>query len=153
MLERLAHWTYRHRWKVLITWIVALVAFLYLGSAFKGPYGKSFTLPGTESQQVQDILKSRIPSRAGGTVEIVYKAEAGVRDPAVKGKMEALFTQVGALPGVKEVASPYSPTGARQVSKDGKIAFADFHFSQQAVDVPKAEADKVITLGDAVKGA
>src|SRR6266699_2108124 len=90
MLERLAHWTYKHRWKTLILWIVALVAFLYMGSAFKGEYGKSFSLPGTESQQVQDILKSRIPSRAGGTVEIVYKADAGVNNPGVKRKMEAL---------------------------------------------------------------
>src|SRR6266567_9497650 len=151
MLERLAHWTYKHRWRTLITWIVALVAFLYLGSALKGPYGKSFSLPGTESQQVQDILKSRIPSRAGGTVEIVFKADAGVNNPGVKGKMETLFTKVAALPGVKEVVSPYTPAGARQISKDGLIAFADFHFSQQAVDVPKAEADKVITFGDAVK--
>jgi RND superfamily putative drug exporter len=151
MLERLAHWTYKHRWKTLITWIMALVAFLYMGSALKGPYGKSFTLPGTESQQVQDILKSRIPSRAGGTAEIVFKADAGVNNPAVKAKMEALFKQVAVLPGIKEVATPYSPAGARQTSRDGKIAFADFHFSQQAVDVPKAEANQVISLGDAVK--
>src|SRR6266568_942571 len=94
MLERLAHWTYNHRWKTLITWIVALVAFLYLGSAFKGEYGKSFSLPGTESQAVQDILKSRVQTIAGGKAEIVFKADAGVTDPAVKAKMEALFAQV-----------------------------------------------------------
>src|SRR5437764_872455 len=152
MLERLAHWTYTHRWKTLIIWIVALVGFLYLGSALKGPYGKSFSLPGTESQQVQDILKSRIPSRAGGTAEIVFKADAGVTNPIVKTKMQSLFAQVAALPGVEDVASPYEAAGARQISRDQKIAFADFHFKQQAVDVPKKEADQVIKLGDAVAG-
>jgi len=151
MLERLAHWTYAHRWKTLIIWIVALFAFLFLGSALKGPYGKSFSLPGTESQAVQDILKSRIPSRAGGTAEIVFKADAGANDPTVKTKMQTLFGQVAALPGIQDVVSPYDAAGARQISRDGKIAFADFHFKAQAVDVPKAEADKIITLGDAVK--
>src|SRR5690242_19662248 len=151
MLERLAHWTYAHRWKTLIIWIVALFAFLFLGSALKGPYGKSFSLPGTGSQTVQDILKSRIPSRAGGTAEIVFKADAGVNDPTIKTKMQTLFGQVGALPGMQAVVSPYDPAGARQISRNGTIAFADFHFKAQAVDVPKAEADKIITLGNAVK--
>src|SRR5439155_24421650 len=148
MLERLAHWTYAHRWKTLLIWVVALFGFLFLGSALKGPYGKSFSLPGTESQKVQDILKSRIPSRAGGTAEIVFKAAAGVNNPAVKARMEGLFKKVAALPGVEEVVSPYTPAVARQVSRDGTIAFADFHFKAQAVDVPKAEADKIISLGD-----
>ena len=153
MLERLAHWTYRHRWLTLIIWIVALFGFIGLSQKEKGPYGKSFSLPGTESQAVQDIFKSRIPSRAGGTAEIVFKAASGVKDPGVKAKMEALFGQVGSLSGIDDVASPYSAAGARQISRDGKIAFADFHFKAQAVDVPKAEADQIIKLGDAVAGS
>ena len=152
MLERLAHWTYTHRWRTLIIWIVALVGFLFLGSAFKGPYGKSFSLPGTESQQVQDILQSRIPSRAGGTAEVVFKAGAGVNNPAVRAKMQAVFQEIAALPGVEAVASPYTAAGMRQISRNGQIAFADFHFKQQAVDVPKAVADQVIKLGNAAEG-
>jgi len=152
MLERLAHWTYTHRWKTLILWIVALVGFLFMGSALKGPYGKSFRLPGTGSQAVQDIFNSRVPARAGGTAEVVFKAAAGVNDPAVKARMDGLFKQIGALPGIVQVTTPYEPAGARQISSSQKIAFADFHFKAQAVDVPKDEANQIIKLGDAVAG-
>ena len=151
MLERLAHWTYTHRWKTLIVWIVALVGFLFLGSALKGPYGKSFTLPGTGSQKVQDILQGSKSDFAGGYAQIVFKADAGVKDPAIRSKMEALFREVSSLPGVVAFTDPYTSQGAIQISRDEKVAFAQFNFKQQAVDVPKAEADKIISLGNATK--
>jgi RND superfamily putative drug exporter len=152
MLARLADWTYTHRWKTLIIWIVALVGMLFLGSAIKGPYERNFSLPGAESQQALDLLRARFPSRAGGEVKIVYKADAGVNDPAVRSKMQSIFDQIKTFPHIDNVVSPYSKEGARQVSRDAKIAFADVQYGIEAVDVEREEADRLISLGNSAEG-
>src|SRR4051794_17246900 len=48
MLERLARWSYRHRWKMLIMWVIALVGITTLGSVAGGDYASDFSLPGAE---------------------------------------------------------------------------------------------------------
>src|SRR6266545_104979 len=77
MLERLARWSYVHRWRILILWIVALVGIGYLGSAHGGDYSTDFSLPGTESQQAFDLLQQRFPARSGDTAEVQFKVQAG----------------------------------------------------------------------------
>jgi RND superfamily putative drug exporter len=137
----------------LILWIIALVGLVFLGGAVKGPYERNFSLPGAESQQALDLLKARFPSRAGGTVDIVYKAEAGVNDPGVRIKMDGIFRQIDTLPHVDAVVGPYSKEGARQISRDGKIAFAEVQFGIQASDVERDEANQLIALGNAAESS
>ncbi|MFN2641926.1 MAG: MMPL family transporter, partial [Actinomycetota bacterium] len=151
MLDRLARWTYTHRWKTLIIWVVALFGSLFLSSAVKGPYEKNFSLPGAESQKALDLLKSHFQSRAGGTVDVVFETDRGVNDPAVKAAVSSLFGDIRALPGVDEIVSPYEKNGARQLGRGGKIAFSEVHFKAQAPDVPKDVVDKLIARGDALK--
>src|SRR5215475_11650882 len=137
MLSRLASWCFRHRWRVLSLWIVVLVGVIALSRVFGGPYATDFSLPGTESQRAFDLLQQRFPTQSGGTADIVFKADQGVTDPAVKARMEHLFEQAAALPGVVSVTSPYAP-GTRAISPDGRIAFAQIQFRAQPQDVPKA---------------
>jgi RND superfamily putative drug exporter len=149
MLERLATWCYRNRWKVLITWVVALVGFITLMNVAGGEYASDFSLPGAESQQAFDLLQHRFQSRSGGTADIVFQAPAGVTDHVVKARMEDLFRQVQSLPKVDAVVSPYaaSPQGPVTISRDGTIAFAEVQFGVKAQDVPKATVDKLEALG------
>ena len=149
-MERLGRWTYTHRWKTLIIWIVALFGFLVASAAFKGPYEKNFSLPGSESQRALDLLKGHFQSRAGGTVDVVFESRSGVR--GIQPKMESFFADIGGLTGVDNVVSPYAPNGARQLSRDGTIAFAEVHFKQQATEIPKATVEKLFAMGDALKG-
>src|SRR5438094_394285 len=104
MLERLARWTYRHRRRTVILWIVALVAIIFLGAKAGGPYATDFSLPGTESQQTFDLLKARFPSHSGDTASVAFKADNGVTDPSVKSRMEGLFTRLSKLPLVDSVS-------------------------------------------------
>jgi len=146
MLSRVAAWCFRHRWRVLSLWIVALVAVIALSRILGGTYATDFSLPGTESQQAFDLLQQRFPTQSGGTADIVFKADQGVSSPAVKARMQHLFDQVASLPGVVEVTSPYA-AGTRAISPNGKIAFAQVQFAAQPQDVPKSVVDRLLALG------
>jgi RND superfamily putative drug exporter len=131
-------------------WIVALVAVIALSRVFGGAYATDFSLPGTESQRAFDLLQQRFPTQSGGTADIVFKADQGATNAAVKAAMLHLFGQVAALPGVVSVTSPYAP-GTRAISPDGKIAFAQIQFREQPQDVPKAVVDHLLALGAAAQ--
>jgi RND superfamily putative drug exporter len=153
MLDRLARWSYRHRWRMLVIWIVAAAGIVTLGKVAGGDYANNFSLPGAESQHALDLLKAHFPSESGGTVDIVFKAAKGVNDPAIKQAMEGYFAEIRALPRFAELSDPYQvASGAPQISRDGTIAFARVDFRVQAQDVPKSEALRLEDLGQAVAG-
>jgi RND superfamily putative drug exporter len=153
MLERVALYSYRHRWRALALWIVALVAVGFLGSAFSGDYARDFSLPGAESQKAFDLLKERFHSRSGGTVDVVFRAPEGVSDPSVRSAMGGYFSRLEGLPHVDFVADPYRPQPGESagISKDGTIAYAEVQFNIEPQDVSKDEANRLIDLGDGVE--
>jgi putative drug exporter of the RND superfamily len=57
-----------------------------------------------------------------------------------------LLQVVAAAPSVTAVRSPYVPTGAAQVSQDGKTAFATVVFAGLAPSLPKPDVQHVIDL-------
>jgi RND superfamily putative drug exporter len=151
MLERLARWSYRHRWRTLVLWIVALVGFLALVNVLGARYAQDFSLPGSESQRAFDVLEERFPARSGDTVDIVFTSESGVADPAVQQAMEGMFEQVLELPHVLGITSPYDEAGARQVSQDGTIAFATVQYDVTADKMTKEQVQQLLDLGAATE--
>jgi putative drug exporter of the RND superfamily len=152
MMERLARWSYAHRWRMLALWIVALIGIGALGATTGGDYSTTFSLPGAESQRAFDLLKARFPQVSGDTADIVFKVTQGVSAPDVKTRIEGYLGQVAKLPKVTSVTDPYTPAGARNISPDGHIAFAEVQFGVEAGDVPKAVVDKLESLGRAAVG-
>jgi RND superfamily putative drug exporter len=146
VLERLAQFCYRRRGRVLIGWIVVLIALNVLANAVQADYRANQSLPDSESKDVQDLLEKASPNRAGYQAQIVFRADQGVEDPAVRNDMESLFATVDKLEGV-DVVSPYALDGERQVSDNGRIGFAELNISdrdyQEAVDL----GDKIEAIG------
>jgi RND superfamily putative drug exporter len=155
MLKRLARFSYRRRWRVLAAWVVFLVAVSIFSSSAGGVFRNEFSLSGSESKQAQELLKQRgFAERAGFSGHIVFKADQGVDDPAVRQAMEDLFARIPRTVANTQVVSPYSPQGARQISQNGRIAYAEINFAdrpdkdlQSAADKVKAEAARVKVPG------
>jgi RND superfamily putative drug exporter len=132
MLQRLARVMYRRRRWVLGAWIVLLVAAFSLSNALDGAFKTEFKLPGTESQAAFDLLDKSSFRNRQVQAQIVFAANQGIDDPAVQKAMEGLFDEVEQkIPDV-DVASPYADTGARQVSRNGKIAYAQLNFADRS---------------------
>src|SRR5919106_464986 len=148
MLERLARWCYRHRWRTVFVWIGALIASIALMNVAGGAYTSDFSLPGSETQEALDLLEEEFPARSGDSATIVFKADAGVADPTVQQTMESLFERAAELPHVVMVTSPYGEEGARQISPDGLIAFADVQFDLGVGEIPLETIEALIDLGE-----
>ncbi|MDP8974761.1 MAG: MMPL family transporter [Actinomycetota bacterium] len=109
------------------------MAALVLVGAVSGAAGDGFrdefSLPDVESKRGFDILDERSGGQGTGQAgTIVFRAEQGVNDPAVRQAMQALFERIDAIEEVTRVVSPYTEEGARQISSQGpqagKIAYA-----------------------------
>lgn len=135
-LQRLARWCYRRRRAVVAIWLLTLVVLGTSAAAAGGKLTSKFTVSGVESQRALDLLTERFPEMSGDTASIVFKADKGVEDPDVRGRMERLFTQVASVGNVLAVISPYEP-GIPSISPDGKIGFATVQFDVGGSEVPR----------------
>ncbi len=137
MLRRLAAHCYKHRWRVLISWVVLLVGVNVLAQTVGGDLLKTFSLPGSESQSAFDVLK-RDFARKGDTGDLVFKVNGAesVTSPRVMAEIQPVMAALVQQPHVVSVSSPYDPANARFISSGGKIAYAEILFDVQANDVP-----------------
>ena len=146
MLQRIGHLCYRRRRRVVVLWLVALIGVNVIGSQIGSSYSQSFALPGTESQRAIDLLQARFPAKAGDSGQIVFADAAGLRQPAVEARMLDVFARVAQVPGVTGVESPYAGPGARQVSKDGTVAYATVDFAKRDNDITSQTTDAIKQL-------
>jgi putative drug exporter of the RND superfamily len=148
----LARWCFRHRWVVLVIWVCVLAGTAVGSRAVGDAYANVFKLPGTESSRALDLMKTAFPNQSGDTDTIVWQVDHGsVRDPAVKARMSAALAKVGDVPEVGDVVSPYSPQGARQISRDGTIAYAQVTFDELATGLDKNHIQKVVDTAQAAE--
>src|SRR4029453_11044567 len=115
MLERLASFCYRRRGRVLVGWVILLVAVNLVAGSFGSDYRADNSLPNSESEDVQALLEHASPNRAGFEGQIVFRDAQGGADPRVRDEMESLFAEVDELAGV-DVASPYAAGNEGQLS-------------------------------------
>ncbi len=158
MLARLGIWSHDRRRVVLALWVFALVALNGIASGVGDNYRQEFNVPGADSSKGFDVLEARFGGQSsgqGGTV--VFQADQGVSDSAVRAEMEKFLAKVVAVEGVSRVESPYAPGGQRLISSQGpfagKIAYANVEFPQ---DIDFAEfpgiKDKILAAQPTVDG-
>ena len=117
-MTRLAGWSQRHHWWAIGLWLVALVGITGSAVTVGADYNNSFSLPGTESQELIDAYEDHSPAQQGDTVTIVVEAVDGIEGSAAVGELVAA---VGELDGVVAVQAP-APDGT--ISEDGTIGLA-----------------------------
>ncbi|MEO5840759.1 MAG: MMPL family transporter [Acidimicrobiales bacterium] len=119
---------------------------LVLGGVVSGAVGSAFrdefNLPDVESKTGLDILDAEFGGQGSGIVgTIVFRAEQGIDDPAVKAAMQGLFDKVATIEDVVRVESPYAEGADSQISSrdadTGKIAFANVEMPDD-IALPRA---------------
>jgi RND superfamily putative drug exporter len=141
----LARWCYRHRLVVLLLWLGALFGLGAGGTSAGADYANVFSLPDTDSARAYDLMEKAFPESSGDTDTVVWKVDEGsVRDASVRSRMEPALREIGEMKGVGRVSDPYGPDGAAQVSRDGRIAYAQVTFTEQANGVDKAVIEDLV---------
>ena len=134
----------------MAAWLVALVVVLGVAGSLGEAYSGTLGIAGTDSQDGADVLSGHfggVGAGAGGT--IVFRAEQGVDDPAVRSALGELFARVDALEGTT-VISPYGPGGDLRIAQHGPeaglIAYADVSLD------PDASASEARDMGAMIDG-
>src|SRR5271154_3988159 len=148
---KLARWSTTHRKYVLIGWIVLLFGVNAFAQSAGTEYSNNFTLPNSDAQRAADLLQKSFPAQAGDRDTIVFATKNGtVLDPAVRSRMSATFAEVGKLPHVAAVISPYTgPSAGKSISADKNIAFATVVFDEKANLLPASAAERVVKVARA----
>ncbi|RIV37605.1 MMPL family transporter [Micromonospora radicis] len=138
-LYRLGKFSFRRRRLVLALWM-ALLASLGVGAfTLSGPAAESFSIPGTEAQQAQDLLAERFPQAAAGNAQarVVFGAPAGeqLTDPQNRAAVAATLAELRAGGQVADVTDPF----ARTVNPAGTVAFAQVTYQGQAEALTDAD--------------
>ena len=149
LFDRWPRFACRRPWVVIAGAVVFVVVCGVLWGTMRGEFGTgSFTLPGTESQDLSDLLTERFPGAAGDTTEIVVRAPAGVASPAVRAEIEELIAQAAELPQVLAVASPYEEPG--RISPDGTIARITAQYEVGANEVEEHSIEELFSWRERV---
>ena len=149
-LGRLARVSFRRRGMVLLAWLLGLVLAIGLSAAFGGEKVNGASLPGSDSEQAQTLLKERFPAQAGDRIDVVIRAD-NVAGSAVRSRVEALFAEMEGLPHVAEVEDPYAAAAA--VSPDGRTLVARVYLDvANPNDMPVADTERLLAATDKADG-
>lgn len=155
-MKSLARFCVRHRWYVLIAWIVLIVLVNALSHAEGSAYSNAFSLPGTNSTHAESLLAQGFKGQSGDVDQIVFRSY-GATVKTHEASIQKALSTVAKLPEVGSVTSPFcggrfatSETlpngtclGSSQISKSGTIAYAVVHFSQTANQLSNAHVQAV----------
>nr|WP_232528449.1 efflux RND transporter permease subunit [Microbacterium sp. MAH-37] len=154
MLSSLGRWSFRHPWRVLVSWLLVLGiaggGALVLGAGTDN----TFSIPGTESQAGLEQLSRTFPQVSGTNAQFIVVAADGdqVTDDPYKSDIEQTVSELEKVDGVLAVTSPYDENIDGMVSDDDSAAIVRLQFEGQATDVTpeaKAELEGIVSdLGD-----
>jgi len=138
VLYRLGGWSYDRRRIVLAAWVAVLVGLAALSSALGGQLSNSYTIPGSESQNAQDLLKREFPGTGGAAARIVFVAPPGhtLSDPQYRPVIRPTFSAVQHVP--QTVGGPKAFNASFKISKNRRIGYADIAFAVPFIDLTKS---------------
>jgi putative drug exporter of the RND superfamily len=141
---RLAAWCYDHRRRVLLGWLLAVVAVIGLAQWAGSRLDDNFALGSSPSQQAQNLLASRFPSQKGDVADVVLRSPGPLDSTANAATIDRLVRSLQPLAHVSGVQSPLAPGTSRQLSPDRRIGFVVVQFDAAAADLPASAVRRVI---------
>jgi len=141
-LYRLGGWAFRRRKTVLALWAAVLAAVIASAMAFGGPTNDKFSVPGTESQEAQDLLEAKFPAASGTYARIVFAAPEGEKltDSENKAAVRATLEQASHAADVSGVSDPYE---TKAITSDGRVAYGDVIYPVPAHEIDDAARDEL----------
>ena len=160
LLYSLGRWSYRHSWRVLISWLVLLgvvggVVGAGLATGFVKGTDNSFTIPGTEAQEGIQLLERTFPQASGTSAQLVIVAPDGERvdDDRVSDVIAGTIDELEEVEGVITVTDPFDKTVEGLVSDDAQAAIIRLQFDGQSTDVTDETKDALTAVADDARSA
>ncbi len=149
-----ARWCFRHKWWVILLWLAALLTVGGAGRAAGDAYSNAFSLKGTESAKVLQLMGRAVPEQSGEADTVVWHVDSGsVRDASVRQRIEPVLARIAGQKDVGKVGSPYAPGGAAQISRDGRTAYATVTYTVLGDELGNDQAQSLIDTAHSAGGA
>jgi RND superfamily putative drug exporter len=138
ILYTLGRWSFRHPWRVLVSWLLLLALAGGGAALFMKGTDNTFSIPGTESQAGLEQLGRTFPQVSGTNAQFIVVAAPGdaVTDDAYRTSIESTIASIEDLDGVLAVTDPYDDAISGSISDDESAAIVRMQFDGQATDVP-----------------
>jgi putative drug exporter of the RND superfamily len=145
VLYRLAKFCVRHRFAVLVTWLLVAVALVAVSARVGDATNNSLTLPGTNSQQAADTLAGSFPDQANGSSPIVLHVSKGkLTDPDYASAVNTAAADVAKAPDVASVVNPLTQQGASALSSDQTTGYLSVTTSVNPGALTVSDAQTII---------
>lgn len=111
-LYRIGNFAARRAWAVILTWALVIAGVAGAYTAFHGKLSNTFTMPGTQTQQLSDELAQRFPSANRGSGQIILTTGDGT---ALTEEQKQVFSTAlnkltGEVSSVDAVTDPFTTT-------------------------------------------
>lgn len=144
LLHRLGAFAVRRRRTVIAVWVFLLVGIGGLTAAFPGTFTPEFKIPGTESQNANELISERVPGANpnAATGRIVFSVPKGESLKTGDNKT-AVEETVAALAKASKVGSAADPYKTQTISDDGRVAYSDLNFTVDQANITATQTDSV----------
>jgi len=148
VLYRVGRSCFAHRWLVVVTWLLVVIA---AGAGMKisgGQLDNTFTIPGSPSQTALDQVKKDFPAAGGTSAQLVFAARGGttVTSPANAAAISQALSKAAAAP---QVAAVISPDKSHLVTKDGTTAIGTVQYRVSASGLDSGTLDALSSIASA----
>jgi putative drug exporter of the RND superfamily len=145
VLYRLARFCVRHRFAVLVLWLLVAVALVAVSQRLGDKTNDNLTLPGTNSQQATDALSKPFPDQANGSSPIVLHVSNGkLTDSKYSSAVNQAAADVAKAPDVASVVNPLTSAGASALSKDQATGYLSVTLSVSPGSMSVDDAQTII---------
>jgi RND superfamily putative drug exporter len=155
LLYSLGRWSYRHPWRVLVSWILVLGIAGAGAGLFSQGTDNTFSIPGTESQAGLEQLNRTFPQVSGTSAQIVVVANEGdlVVDEPYADAIEDAVADLEDIDGVLGVTDPFDELVTGLVNEDENAAIIRLQFDGQATDVSPEAKESLAAVSDSLQDA
>jgi len=152
VLYALGHFCTKHRWIVVIAWIVIAVGLLAGSKSLGWTTSNNLTLNGTGSQDATNMLTDRWPDAANGSIPVVLGAPGGnlISDSQYADAINETVSNYQNDSGVISVVSPLGTTTQSQSlnSKDGQISVISVTIKDSPSELTLSEGNHIVDLAE-----
>ena len=147
-MERWAGFVSRHPWRIVFGWVVLAVVLIAAAQAAGGELTDTFSLPGAESQQAQDLLSREFPQQAGVEVKAVFRTPNGrLTDAAAQQAIADFRAEAARIHDVNKVSDPFASPG--DISQDGATGLVRIRYGGIGRELDLDDVQALVDLGDA----
>ena len=145
-MRALAIWCFRHRWTVVLAWLIVIVGITTIHTNVGSNYTNNFSLPHTQSHAADQLLQRTAPRSAGDTEQVVIAVtdRHGHRSRG-PGPGRAAAARAAALPAGQPDPLPLRRSDRSDLAV-GRIAFANVTFDVGSDKVSERHSKRFVSI-------